>query len=140
MADDGRGGADPANGSGLRGLKDRIAALDGTLDRREPRGRRNAGAGGAGDRRPSRGGARRRARRSVPAILRLRRRRGLVTHAAIFGVFRLAITVIWAAAGFGPFWPGWTIFARGVVLALHASLAILRQPITDSAVFRATSR
>jgi signal transduction histidine kinase len=29
--DDGRGGADPANGSGLRGLADRLAALEGRL-------------------------------------------------------------------------------------------------------------
>jgi PAS domain S-box-containing protein len=31
VADDGRGGADAAGGSGLRGLSDRIAALEGTL-------------------------------------------------------------------------------------------------------------
>jgi len=31
IADDGVGGADPANGSGLRGLEDRLAALDGQL-------------------------------------------------------------------------------------------------------------
>ena len=32
VADDGIGGADPSLGSGLRGLADRIAALDGHLD------------------------------------------------------------------------------------------------------------
>ena len=32
VADDGVGGADPAAGSGLRGLSDRVAALDGTLE------------------------------------------------------------------------------------------------------------
>ncbi len=32
VADDGVGGADPANGSGLRGLADRVAALDGRLE------------------------------------------------------------------------------------------------------------
>jgi PAS domain S-box-containing protein len=32
VADDGRGGADPATGSGLRGLYDRVAVLDGTLE------------------------------------------------------------------------------------------------------------
>ena len=32
VADDGVGGADPADGSGLRGLADRIEALDGRLD------------------------------------------------------------------------------------------------------------
>jgi signal transduction histidine kinase len=31
VADDGIGGADPANGTGLRGLADRLAVLDGTL-------------------------------------------------------------------------------------------------------------
>jgi len=31
VADDGRGGADPATGTGLRGLADRVEALDGTL-------------------------------------------------------------------------------------------------------------
>ena len=31
VADDGVGGADPAHGSGLSGLADRIAALDGRL-------------------------------------------------------------------------------------------------------------
>lgn len=37
--DDGAGGADPAGGSGLRGLADRIRALDGTLDVQSPAGR-----------------------------------------------------------------------------------------------------
>jgi PAS domain S-box-containing protein len=32
VLDDGRGGADPAGGSGLRGLADRLAALDGSLE------------------------------------------------------------------------------------------------------------
>ena len=31
VTDDGCGGADPAAGTGLRGLRDRLAALDGTL-------------------------------------------------------------------------------------------------------------
>ncbi len=36
--DDGRGGARPADGSGLSGLKDRVEALDGTLEVESPRG------------------------------------------------------------------------------------------------------
>jgi signal transduction histidine kinase len=32
VGDDGRGGADPAAGTGLRGLRDRLAALDGSLE------------------------------------------------------------------------------------------------------------
>jgi signal transduction histidine kinase len=38
VADDGCGGADPDRGSGLRGLADRISALDGTLELRSPEG------------------------------------------------------------------------------------------------------
>jgi signal transduction histidine kinase len=39
VSDDGIGGADPANGSGLNGLSDRIAALDGRLEVSSPPGR-----------------------------------------------------------------------------------------------------
>jgi signal transduction histidine kinase len=38
VADDGVGGADPAAGSGLRGLSDRVAALGGRLEVRSPAG------------------------------------------------------------------------------------------------------
>jgi signal transduction histidine kinase len=38
VADDGIGGADPAYGSGLTGLADRVAALDGTLALDSPPG------------------------------------------------------------------------------------------------------
>ena len=38
VCDDGVGGADPASGSGLRGLADRIGALDGALTVESPAG------------------------------------------------------------------------------------------------------
>jgi signal transduction histidine kinase len=38
IADDGVGGADPSSGSGLRGLVDRVEALDGLLHVESPRG------------------------------------------------------------------------------------------------------
>ncbi|MGH3029743.1 MAG: sensor histidine kinase, partial [Gaiellaceae bacterium] len=38
VADDGRGGADLVNGSGLRGLRDRVEALDGSLEVESPAG------------------------------------------------------------------------------------------------------
>ena len=103
VSDDGRGGADPARGSGLRGLTDRIAALDGSLDVHSPLGegtrvraelpadlvdRRDEERGVVFDDRAA-------------AILRLRRRRGLITHAAVFAVFQLGMLVIWFVAGFG---------------------------------------
>ena len=143
VSDDGRGGADPSRGSGLRGLTDRIAALDGTLEVVSPVGegtrvraelpadlvdRRDEERGVVFDDRAA-------------AILRLRRRRGLITHAAVFAVVQLALIVIWAVTGVGEyFWPGWTMFVWGIFLALHASLALLRQPISDSAVAVAAAR
>ncbi len=39
VSDDGVGGADPSGGSGLRGLADRVAVLDGTLDVTSPPGK-----------------------------------------------------------------------------------------------------
>ncbi len=39
VSDDGVGGADPVNGSGLRGLVDRVAVLDGTLSVDSPTGK-----------------------------------------------------------------------------------------------------
>jgi signal transduction histidine kinase len=39
VADDGVGGADPTRGSGLRGLVDRVEALDGRLAVESPPGR-----------------------------------------------------------------------------------------------------
>ena len=39
VSDDGTGGANPAGGSGLRGLSDRVAALDGALEVSSPPGR-----------------------------------------------------------------------------------------------------
>ena len=38
MIDDGAGGADPAKGSGLRGLADRVAGVDGHLTVTSPPG------------------------------------------------------------------------------------------------------
>jgi signal transduction histidine kinase len=38
VSDDGVGGADPGRGSGLRGLRDRVEALDGTLRVSSPPG------------------------------------------------------------------------------------------------------
>jgi signal transduction histidine kinase len=39
VADDGVGGADPAQGTGLRGLADRLAVIEGRLEVESERGR-----------------------------------------------------------------------------------------------------
>jgi len=38
VGDDGRGGADPARGSGLSGLAQRVRTVDGSLEIMSPRG------------------------------------------------------------------------------------------------------
>ena len=43
VRDDGCGGADPTTGTGLRGLRDRVEALDGSLEIDSPPGLRHDG-------------------------------------------------------------------------------------------------
>jgi len=148
IADDGVGGAQIGAGSGLRGLVDRVGALDGELTVESPPGagtriRASVPADAIDDRFleapeedepvPQLPGVldERRA-----AVVRLRRRRHLATHAAVFGVVQVALIIIWAATGMGYFWPGWAIFGWGVLLALHATLVIVRTPISEAAVAR----
>jgi signal transduction histidine kinase len=148
IADDGVGGAQVGAGSGLRGLVDRLGALDGELIVESPPGhgtrvRASAPADAVDDRLLAEAAAVDEPARApgvlderTAAIVRLRRRRGLATHAAVFGIVQLALIIIWAATGLGYFWPGWAIFGWGVVLAIHASLVIVRAPISESVVAR----
>jgi signal transduction histidine kinase len=149
VADDGAGGAQVGAGSGLRGLVDRVGALDGELTVDSPPGagtriRASVRADAVDERLAEEEEAVEAPADIVSdvldertaAIIRLRRRRRLATHAAVFGVVQLALIIIWAATGMGYFWPGWAIFGWGVVLALHASLVVVRTPISESAVAR----
>jgi signal transduction histidine kinase len=148
VADDGVGGAQVGAGSGLRGLVDRVGALDGELTVESPPGagtriRASVPADAIDDRlleapdddEPAATLAGVLDERSA-AIVRLRRRRRLATHAAVFGVVQFALIIIWVATGMGYFWPGWAIFGWGVLLALHATLVIVRAPISEAAVAR----
>ena len=71
--------------------------------------------------------------RARSRLLKKRKVRGAVVS---YVIVNAVLVGIWAVTGFGYFWPGWTIFGWGLILALHASLAILRQPITELAVTR----
>jgi signal transduction histidine kinase len=145
IGDDGVGGAQVGAGSGLRGLVDRVGALDGDLTVESPPGagtriRASVPADAIDDRLLEPPGEDEPAtvvldERSA-AIVRLRRRRFLATHAAVFGVVQIALIIIWAATGMGYFWPGWAIFGWGILLALHATLVIVRTPISEAAVAR----
>ena len=48
---------------------------------------------------------------------------GFVQHAQRVGTVVLICVVVWAATGFGTFWPLWVALFLGVKLAAHARLA-----------------
>jgi signal transduction histidine kinase len=122
VADDGRGGADPESGSGLRGLFDRVGAVGGTLEIDSP-----AGAGTTLTARlplAAPAPAEDDALDAPPAASPERRRRFAVDHAAVFAVVNGLLVAIWAVTGAGYFWPIWPLLGWGAVLALHWVLAV----------------
>jgi hypothetical protein len=124
VADDGKGGAKPGGGSGLRGLADRVGALEGTLRIDSPPGQgtrltaRIPTTGPAAVRAPAAGLAG--AAGNGSARVRSPRRGGLETHAVIFAVIMVILTFIWLTSGAGYFWPQWPLVAWGGILAIHA--------------------
>ena len=50
-------------------------------------------------------------------------RRWLRPHAAAYAIVTAGLTAIWAAAGFGYFWPVWPMIGWGMLLAGHAYAA-----------------
>jgi hypothetical protein len=49
-----------------------------------------------------------------------RRRRWLHAHVAAFAIVHAGLIAIWAAAGFGYFWPVWPMIGWGMIVAGHA--------------------
>jgi signal transduction histidine kinase len=124
VADDGVGGASPAGGSGLRGLADRLGALGGDLHVESPHGvgttlraripvREAASPDDAADT----------ARAADAARRRVWRRRGLASHAVVYGIVMTLLAFIWLTTGAGYFWPQWPIVGWGSLLAIHAWFA-----------------
>ena len=75
VSDDGAGGADPGRGSGLRGLADRVASLDGTLVVESPSGAARSYAPRFPSSSPPRSSRASRTSRRMCAVARLDRRR-----------------------------------------------------------------
>ena len=131
VADDGVGGAQPGAGSGLRGLADRVGALDGSLQLDSPPGegtrlRARIPLGGvvAG---PAAVAARARPA-DDPELAerrRARRKRAFLIHAIVYGAVMALLCFIWLTTGAGYFWPQWPIAAWGAVLAIHLGVARL---------------
>jgi signal transduction histidine kinase len=146
VADDGRGGADPRAGTGLRGLTDRVGVLDGRLEVLSPAGRGTrvvavvpadgedapapaaalvvplgehapaAGAPLAAVGVPGSGGEAFQATAAHPHALAMR---GLRIHVGVFGIVMAVLVVIWAITTAGYFWPIWPLLGWGAIVALH---------------------
>jgi signal transduction histidine kinase len=123
VKDDGVGGADLGNGSGLQGLEDRVGALDGCVDIDSPAGGGttvmatiplNAPEGGpVTPERPALTDDQLRA-------LAERRRRGLRYRLVALGTVAFVILAVWALTGAPNAWPVWPILSLAFIAALDA--------------------
>jgi signal transduction histidine kinase len=138
VADDGAGGADLGNGSGLQGLRDRVGALDGRLAVESPPG---AGT---------------RVRAVIPlaapsntadplapgalvvlpddaAAEKMAARRGLLrTRLIVLGVVGAVLVLLWALTGSSTFWPVWPLLGLALVGGLDAWLVLANRPWSES--------
>jgi signal transduction histidine kinase len=131
VKDDGVGGADLGNGSGLQGLEDRVGALDGCVDIDSPAGSGTTvmatiplDATAAGPPTPER-----------PALtddqlraLAERRRRGLRYRLAALGTVAFVILAIWGLTGAPNAWPVWPILSLAFIAALDAWRVYMEPP------------
>ena len=123
VKDDGVGGANLGNGSGLQGLEDRVGALDGCVDIDSPTGGGttvmatiplNAAAGGpVTPQRPA-------LTQDQLRALAERRRRGLRYRLVALGTVAFVILAIWGLTGAPNAWPVWPILSLAFIAALDA--------------------
>jgi signal transduction histidine kinase len=123
VKDDGVGGAELGNGSGLQGLEDRVGALDGCVDIDSPLGGGttvmatiplSATAGGpAAAERPA-------LTEDQVRALAERRRRGLRYRLIALGTIAFVILAVWGLTGAPNAWPVWPVLSLAFIAALDA--------------------
>jgi hypothetical protein len=122
VKDDGMGGAELGNGSGLQGLEDRVGALDGCVDIDSPAGGGttvlatiplNPEGGPARPERPALTDDQLRA-------LAERRRRGLRYRLAALGTVAFVILGVWGLTGAPNAWPVWPVLSLAFLAAIDA--------------------
>jgi signal transduction histidine kinase len=135
VKDDGVGGAELGNGSGLQGLEDRVGALEGCVDIDSPAGGGTTvmatiplNATVAGPATPER-----------PALsedqiraLAERRRRGLRYRLVALGTVALVILAVWGLTGAPNAWPVWPILSLAFIAALDAWRVYTEPPAASS--------
>jgi signal transduction histidine kinase len=138
VADDGSGGADVENGSGIQGLRDRVGALGGRLEIDSPE------AAGT------------RVRATIPlvvpagidepvaperplvladedaAALQTRRTRRLRVRLGIVGSLAAILVLVWALTDPGKPWIAWPLLGLGLVAALDAWFVLGGRPLRES--------
>jgi signal transduction histidine kinase len=138
VTDDGRGGADLGNGTGLQGLEDRVGALDGKVALESPPG----------------GGTR--VQVSIPLVppaqpivgepgsltvvlkdadaeaLQARRRKGLRFRAGALATVAFVIVAIWALTGAPNAWPVWPLLGLALLAGLDAWSVFGSPPLRES--------
>jgi signal transduction histidine kinase len=138
VSDDGIGGADTANGSGVQGLRDRVGALGGRLEIESPE------AGGT------------RVRATIPLAVpadvdelaepqrplvladddavsvQARRTRRLRVRLAILGGLAAILVLVWALTGPDNPWLVWPLLGLGLVAALDAWCVLGGRPLSES--------
>ncbi|MBD0280949.1 MAG: sensor domain-containing protein [Thermoleophilaceae bacterium] len=141
VGDDGVGGADPENGSGLQGLADRVGAVDGHLTVHSPPGegtRVVATIPLAAPPVPVIDPLPPEAPRILPDDVAAERQRARVgrlrTRLAVLGGLGLVCVVVWALTSGGYFWPVWPLLGLGLVAGVDASRVLAGPPLRQSEV------
>jgi signal transduction histidine kinase len=139
VSDDGAGGADAENGSGIQGLRDRVGSLGGRLGIESPAGNGT------------------RVVATIPLVvpealdddvysagrpgvladgdadsLAQRRRRRLRVRLGFVGGIALVLVVVWALTGPDKPWIVWPLLGLGLVAALDAWFALAGGPLRES--------
>jgi signal transduction histidine kinase len=121
VKDDGVGGADSGNGSGLQGLEDRVGALDGCVDVDSPPGGGTTVMATIPLSAPDPGKATRPAlTQDQLRALTERRRRGLRNRLIALGTVAFVILAVWGLTGAPTAWPVWPILSLAFLAALDA--------------------
>jgi signal transduction histidine kinase len=123
VTDDGKGGADLGNGSGLQGLEDRVGSLNGCVDIDSPAGGGTTvmatiplvetAGGPAASQRPA-------LTEDQVRALAERRRRGLRYRLIALGTIAFVILAIWGLTGAPNAWPVWPVLSLAFIAALDA--------------------
>ena len=140
VADDGTGGADTENGSGIQGLRDRVGALGGRLEIESPEAAGTRVRATIPLEVPADLDELEAPRRAVvladeeAETLRTRRTRRLRVRVGIVASVAAILVLVWALTGTDKPWIVWPLLGLGLVAALDGWLVLGGRPLRESDV------